>query len=189
MIKALTNVQPKYHAAFCAQRKPSDNKNPISKAGERSTLFKATVIAGIGFGARALFWLLDDGFLLDSALEAGAKITEKNNKNINGIKKQLLSLGAGAAILLGIVGLFAMLYSIFQAPKVMYKGKINAFTKGKDMDIYIKSNDTEKSLYDQINEKAKNATPEEKMLLKQQYLKLKAAKNQLPAFADIQRKN
>lgn len=66
----------------------------------------------------------------------------------------------------------------------MYDGKVNAFKKGKDMDVYVKSNKVEKHLYDQMNDKAKEATPEEKEKLKQQYLKLKAAKNQTPDFVD-----
>ncbi|CDE43516.1 unknown [Clostridium sp. CAG:768] len=50
------------------------------------------------------------------------------------------------------------------------------------MDVYIKGNKIEKELYTQMNEKAKNANKEEKAKLKEQYMQIKAAKNQVPDF-------
>ena len=55
------------------------------------------------------------------------------------------------------------------------------------MDVYTKTNEVEKELYTQMNEKAKNADDEEKAKLKEQYLKIQAAKNQVPEFVDMKR--
>jgi len=168
---------------FCAEQKKLEyDANPISKAGEEANLFKATVVVGLGFGARALLWLYDEGFLGEEAGRISSKLVNKNNKDVTGTKKTLLHIGGFAAVTLGFVGVMAALYTLVKTPEIMYKGKVNAFVKGKDMDVYIKGNKVEKELYNQMNEKAKNATTEEKKVLAQQYLKLKAAKNQTPEF-------
>lgn len=157
------------------------DKNPISKTGERFTMLHATALTGLGVGGRLLYEILIDGdFLGEDIYKAGKKIVDKNNKNLTGNKKQLMYLGAFGALLLGFVAAISIVYSALNAPKIMYKGKVNAFVKGKDMDLYMKSNEVEVELYNQMNDKAKDATPEEKKVLAQQYLKLKAAKNQVP---------
>jgi hypothetical protein len=56
------------------------------------------------------------------------------------------------------------------------------------MDIYIKSNEAEKELYTQLDEKAKQTNSEEKDTLKEQYLKLKNAKNKVPDFVNLKLK-
>ena len=56
------------------------------------------------------------------------------------------------------------------------------------MDVYVKANDAEKELYTQLSDKAKNSTPEEKGTLKDQYMKLSMAKNQVPDFVDLKNK-
>ena len=50
------------------------------------------------------------------------------------------------------------------------------------MDVYIKGNNIEKELYTQMNEKAKQATSEEKEKLRQQYMQMQMAKNKVPDF-------
>lgn len=166
------------------EKKTSGDENPISKLGERETLLKATVITGLGVGARALWWLTEEGFTWDSLFDASKKLVNKNKKGLTGAKKSIAYLGAWAALMVGFVAAVAVGYTIYKSPNIMYDGKVNAFKKGKDMDVYVKSNKVEKHLYDQMNDKAKDATAEEKEKLKQQYLKLKAAKNQTPDFVD-----
>jgi len=166
---------------FCANPKTaSDDKNPISKAGERANLLKATAGGGLLFGGRILLWLTEEGFEWESLFRLGKKISDKNNPNAKGYKKDLLHIGAFGAVLVGFVAAVAAIYTLYNTPKALYHGKVNAFVKGKDMDVYQKSNVVEKELYNQMVAKAKNATPEEKAVLAQQYLKLKAAKNQVP---------
>lgn len=176
--------------SFCAEQNSNsqndNNKNPISKLGEREKLFAATAVAGLGVGLEALWYVLDGDFFVDKASDISEKLVEKNKKDAKGVKKTLLHLGAFGAVVLGFVGIIAALYTIFKTPEVMYKGNVNAFVKGKDMDVYSKSNDVEKELYNQMNEKAKTATLEEKQVLAQQYLKLKAAKNAPPDFVSYQ---
>ena len=65
---------------------------------------------------------------------------------------------------------------------INYEGNVNAFKKGKDMDVYIKGNKVEKELYTQMNEKAKTANKEEKAKLKDQYMMMQKAKNRVPDF-------
>lgn len=176
--------------SFCATQKKSDkDKNPISKNGERATLLGATVVAGLGVGGRALWYLFEDTNIIIDAFDKSSEIVEKNKKGLTGTKKVLTHIGAWSALLVGFVAAVAAIYTIAKTPEIMYKGKVNAFTKGKDMDVYTKSNNVEKDLYDQMNDKAKNATAEEKEVLKQQYLKLKAAKNQTPDFVQTKEKN
>ena len=165
---------------FCAEKNKSQDKNPISTLGEREKLLKATVVAGLGVGGRALWWLCEEGFLFENIFNFGTKIVDKNKKNVTSEKKQLLYLGAWAALTAGFIGVVAGLYTLYKTPEIMYKGKVNAFVKDKDMDVYIKSNEVEKELYNQMNDKAKDASEEEKEVLAKQYLKLKAAKNQVP---------
>lgn len=173
--------------SFCATQKESDkNENPITIGGERVTLFHATVLAGIAAGGRALWWFCEEGFLFEGLGNMGEKLVDKNKPNVTGSKKQFLYMGAWAALTAGFVAAVAAIYTITKAPEIMYNGKVNAFKKGKNMDVYIKSNKVERELYDQMNDKAKTSSAEEKEVLAQQYLKLKAAKNQLPDFIQAQ---
>ena len=94
-------------------------------------------------------------------------------------------IGGPIAVIAGFVALMALGYTVYNAPKAIYNAKINTFKKGKDMDVYIRENAVETELYNQMNDKAKNATPEEKEKLKQQYTKLKAAKNVVPDFVKL----
>jgi len=177
-------IDPKIGTPFCATQNinKNDDANPISKLGERETLLKATAIAGLGFGARALWYIAEDTTVLEDMFTMSGKLVEKNKKGVTGVKKSLTHLGAWGALCIGFVALAAAAYTIFKTPNIMYDGKIKAFTKGKDMTVYTKSNKVERELYDQMNERAKYATDDEKKVLAQQYLKLKAAKNQTPDF-------
>lgn len=162
------------------------DENPISKSGERAILLKTTAIAGLGLGGRLLWTLFEDGFVFEDLLDSSSKIVDKNKPNVNGTKKALLKLGAWGALIACFVGAVAAIYTLYKTPNIMYNGKVNAFKKGKDMDVYVKGNKVERELYDQMNEKAENATPEEKEELSKQYLKLKAAKNQIPESVQAQ---
>lgn len=182
---------PYCYTYFCAENKTKSNndENPISKRGEQQKLLKATVIAGLGVGARALWYLCDDGFAFEGLYNLGENITKKNKKGLMGSNKTVNHLGAWAALMAGFVVAVAAIYTIVKTPEVMYNGKINAFKKGKDMDVYVKGNKVEKELYDQMNEKAKDATEDEKKVLSEQYLKLTAAKNQTPDFIEVKSQN
>lgn len=181
MIDVIHKPKASPKVAFCANPKTaSEDKNPISKAGERANTLKATAAAGLVCGGRALLWLWEEGFEFESLFKLGKKISDKNNPSAKGFKKDLLHLGAFGAVVIGFIGAVAAIYTIYNTPKALYNGKVNAFVKGKDMDVYTKSNAVEKELYNQMNKKAKGATAEEKQVLAQQYLKLKAAKNQVP---------
>ena len=56
------------------------------------------------------------------------------------------------------------------------------------MDVYIKSNEAERELYTQLDDKAKQSNSQEKTQLKEQYLKLKNAKNEVPDFVNLKLK-
>ena len=76
---------------------------------------------------------------------------KKVNKNN---KKPTAYLAAWTVMIGGFIGAMAALYTLIKTPEIIYKGKVNAFVKGKDMDVYIKGNKVEKELYNQMNEKA-----------------------------------
>ena len=173
--------------------------NPISRKGEVMNLIKTTFIGGLGLGGYLLLELVEDGeFVLDSMFDYSKKLASDNKKEVERIKQEirnkqkvaknnkiLKTIGIFAALIaVGISG-FALLYTAFHAPKIAYESKVNAFQKGKEMDVYIKANDAERELYEQLDEKAKNATPEEKEQLKEQYLKMKNAKNQVPDYVKL----
>lgn len=165
-----------------------DSKNPISKAGEKATLVKAAFIAGLGVGARLLLEIVDDfDFVFEKVGGKAEKIVNKQHKNANPKLKALLTVGAWAGLLAAFVGGFALLYTLFKAPKINYEGNVNAFKKGKDMDVYIKGNEVEKELYTQMNEKAKTADDEEKAKLQKQYMQMKLAKNKVPDFVNLKK--
>ncbi len=169
--------------SFTQQKQTSKNdNNPISKTGEKAKLTKAAFAAGLGLGAKLLFEVLDGDFVVDTLGDQAEKIVAKQHKNANKNKKFLLALGAWAGLVMAFIGGFAILYTIFKAPNINYNGNVNAFKKGKDMDVYIKGNKVEKELYTQMNEKAKNANKEEKAKLKEQYMQMQAAKNKIPEF-------
>jgi len=173
--------------------------NPISRKGEVMNLIKTTFIGGLGLGGYLLLELVEDGeFVLDSMFDYSKKLASDNKKEVERIKQEirnkqkvaknnkiLKTIGIFAALIaVGISG-FALLYTAFHAPKIAYESKVNAFQKGKEMDVYIKANDAERELYEQLDEKAKNATPEEKEKLKEQYLKMRNAKNQVPDYVKL----
>ncbi len=171
------------------QNAPQKNtaENPISKKGEKMKLIQVTFLGGLAVGARLLFELLDGDFIFNEMADKAEHIVNKQHKNASGGMKALLGLGAFAGLVAMFVGGFALLYTLFKAPKINYDGNVNAFKKGKEMDVYTKTNEVEKELYTQMNEKAKTADEEEKAKLKEQYLLMQKSKNQVPEFVNLKR--
>ncbi len=171
-----------------ALKKPVYDKNPIKKTGERSNALLATAVAGLYFGLRLLAAVADDGDGAQFIGEMAGKVSQKIQKRAMKPGEKLTiaqKIGGPIAVIAGFVALIALGYTVYNAPKAMYNAKINTFKKGKDMDVYIRENAVETELYNQMNDKAKNATPAEKEKLKQQYTKLKAAKNVVPDFVKL----
>lgn len=168
------------------KNKANSNQNPISRKGEAINLAKATFVGGLALGGRLLWEILIDGdFLIEDVAKAANKLVEKNKKNAPANKKELLWLGTFCALLAAFVSGIAILKTIYEAPKIAYDSKVNSFKKSQEMDVYTKANEAEKSLYEELDNKAKESTPEEKEALKEQYLKLKNAKNQVPDFVNL----
>lgn len=167
------------------QNKQSSNKdnNPISKTGEKAKLVKATFIAGLGLGGSCLAELADGDTIAEIFGNNAERIVNKQKRQVSQNKKLLLTLGVFGGLIAAFIGGIALLYTIFKVPDINYKGNINTFKKRKDMGIYIKGNKVEKELYSQMNEKAKKASKEEKAKLKEQYMQMRAAKNEVPDFA------
>lgn len=181
----ISNVQ-NFQQPFCnaSKAKKTDDKNPITKRGEEATLLKATVGAGLYVGAEALYYLTDGGFMFEELFDYSVNKVDKNAKLSGKPPSAGKYLAAWAAVTAGFVAAVAAVYTLYKTPEIMYESKVNAFKKGKDMDVYVKGNKVERELYDQMNEKAANASFEEKKKLVVQYLKLRAAKNQLPDFIE-----
>lgn len=202
------------NTSFCAKKEKtktvnSDNAhliddNPISRKGEVMKLITATFVGGLALAGKLLFELVDNGdFLIDSFGDLAKKLSNKETKkdDIDKIlqdakdktkevkdKKVLKGAGIFASLIAIFFCGFALLYTAFNAPKISYESKVNAYKKGQEMDVYIKANEAEKELYTQLDEKAQSSNPEEKEALKEQYLKMKNAKNQVPDFVDIKTK-
>lgn len=180
-ISNVQNFQPFCNAS--KTKKPDDN-NPISKLGEEATLLKATLGAGLYVGAEALYYLSEDGFLIEGIFDSSEKIAKRNAKLTGKPPSAGKYLAVFVALTAGFVAAVAAIYTLYKTPEIVYQGKVNAFKKGKDMDVYVKGNKVERELYEQMNDKAANASFEEKKKLAVQYLKLRAAKNQLPDFIE-----
>lgn len=169
-------------------------QNPISRKGETMNLIKATFLGGLALGLRLLGEIFDGDFVFETA-EKGAKklvnksgkLIDKNQKQISQHKKDLLYLGATAGLIAAAISGFALLFTILNAPKIAYKSKVNSFQKGKEMDVYIKANQAEQNIYTQMSEKAKTADDDERNKLKEQYMQMKLAKNQVPSFIQIKK--
>ncbi len=165
----------------------NNDKNPISQTGEKALLVKGTFVAGLGLGARLLFEIFDSNFVFDTLGNEAEKINKKTNKGLSQNKKFLTGLGIWAGLIMMFIGGFATLYTLFMTPKIKYQGKVNAFQKSKDMDVYIKGNKAEKEILTQMNEKAKSADDNEKAKLKEQYIQMQTAKNRVPEFIKLKK--
>lgn len=164
-------------------------KNPISKKGEAANKILATFIGGTLLAARLLWEVVVDGdFEFDRITKKAENLVNKNKKNLSPTKKFLCVAGTIVGLIAAGCAAFGTLVTLFSAPKIAYDSKVNAFKKGKEMDVYIKANTAEKELYTQLSDKAKISTPEEKDSLKEQYMKLSMAKNQVPDFVDMKNK-
>lgn len=174
--------------------------NPISRRGEVMNLIKTTFVGGLALGGYLLLELVDNGeFVLDSMFEYSDKLSKAStNKEKNKIKQEiehqkkaaknnkiLKTIGIFAALIAAGISGFALLYTAFHAPKIAYESKVNSYKKSKEMDVYIKANEAERELYEALDNKAKESTPEEKEKLKTQYMQMKNAKNQVPEFVKL----
>lgn len=179
----------------------TDETNPISRKGEAMKLVTATFLGGLALAGHLILELAEGGeFILESIADKAQKIAKEKGKDINNeeilneAKKQvkdkraLKTIGAFVGLVAAFFAGVAILYTAFNAPKIAYESKVNTFKKSKEMDVYIKSNQAEKELYTQLDEKAKDSNIEEKELLKEQYLKLKNAKNEVPDFVNLKLK-
>ena len=168
----------------------TDNGNPISKKGETANLVKATFVGGLALGVRLLAELSDTGegidFVFEKAGKKATQIVNKNHGSASATKKLLLTIGATGALIAAGVSAFALLYTMANAKKIAYNSNVNTFQKSKEMDVYIKANQAETSLYTELSEKAKNADEDGIEHLKEQYMKMRMAKNQVPDFVEKQ---
>ena len=205
-ISANTQIYFRNNNSAKTVSKKVEDENPISRKGETMKLIGATFVGGLAVAGRLLFELADDGgdLLIESFTEKARKATEAGNKKFDKKtlldeakkevkkevrdKKVLRTVGAFAGLVAAFFAGFALLYTAFHAPKIAYESKVNTFKKSKEMDVYTKSNEAERELYTQLDEKAQASNSEEKAQLKEQYLKLKNAKNEVPEFVNLKLK-
>ena len=206
MIQSVSFNSPVYFKKKSSSKNVRNNSNaeldkgPVSRTGEAMKLMTATFVGGLAMAGKLILELADGGdFLLDIFADKASKATSKgepidHKKIIAEAQKEikdtriLRTIGAFAAIVAAFFAGFALLYTAFNAPKIAYESKVNAFKKSKEMDVYVKSNEAEKELYTQLDERAQNSSSEEKEQLKEQYLKLKNAKNQTPDYVKLKLK-
>lgn len=183
--KQILRLQNTDTAGNTVSDKTGSDKNPIKKSLEQLDTLKATIGAGIAAGVYALYYLSKEGFAVDTLFDTGVAIAKKNEYKTKNALKPVMYLGSIALVFAGFIGAIAAVYTAYNTPKALYKGKINAFKKEKEMDVYIKGNKVEKELYNQMNEAAKNADAAQKKHLALQYAKLKSAKNIVPDFVQL----
>ena len=166
----------------------SQQENPISRKGETAKLVTATFAGGAVLAAKLMWDVVVDGdFGVDILADKADYLVEKNKKHLSANKKSWYKFGTFMALVAAGIAGFAFLYTLFNSPKIAYNGKINTFTKSKEMDVYVKANNAEKEIYTQLAQKAKDATPQEKNALKSQYAKMAIAKNKVPEFVKDKR--
>lgn len=204
MIQAISAKTPIY---FRKSEQPkasfvkTEDKGPISRKGEAMKLVAATFVGGLAIAGRLLFEIIESGdFLLDIFAEKAEKIAKETGKKFDKEaimkeakkevknKKLLNTVGVFAGLVAAFFAGFALLYTAYNAPKIAYESKVNTFKKSQEMDVYVKANEAERELYTQLDEKAKNSTADEKTQLKEQYLKLKNAKNEVPDYVNLKLK-
>ena len=179
----VVSKQHSFGAKTKEQKKSSDkNDNPISQKGEAANLTKATFLGGLALGGKLLFELFDGDFIFEHAGNKATNMVNKNKPNLAGSKKILCTIGASIGLVGALIAGFAAIYTLFNAPKIVYNSKVNSHVKKNDMDVFISANEAEKNIYKQMNELAKNADDNEKEKLKDQFTKMQFAKTQAPDF-------
>jgi len=187
MLQAINPVNTISFSKNNSKRQANNDTNPISRFGEASLAAKTTFFGGLALGARLLLELFDDSFVIEHAAEKAGKIVEKNHKASGVWGKRFLKTGTFVGLIgAGVCG-FALLYTFLNAPKIAYKSKVSTFKKQKDMDVYISANNAEKELYTQLDKKSKSADAQEKQKLREQYMQLKVAKNDVPEWVKLKK--
>jgi len=187
MLQAINPVNILSFSHNTSKRQTKNDTNPITRVGEASLATKTTFFGGLALGARLLLELFDDGFVFEHAANKAGKIVEKNHKSAGKWSKNFLKAGAFIGLIgAGVCG-FALFYTLLNAPKIAYKSKLSTFKKGKDMDVYISANNAEKELYTQLNKKAQTADESEKQKLREQYMQLRVAKNDVPDWVRLKK--
>jgi len=181
-ISSINNVETIHFSAQHKKHKRAQDKNVITQKGEAALLAKGTFIAGLALGGKLLFEIFEDSTILEDTAEKAEELVNRNHKHLKGGKKALMSIGATVGLLAAAVSGFALLYTLLNTPKIIYKSKVNKFKKSKEMDVYIKANEAEKEIYTQLSQNAKSADRNKKAELKEQYLQMRMAKNQVPDF-------
>ena len=91
---------------------------------------------------------------------------------------------------MGVVSLaIGGLYFITHLPKNLYKKKKEIFVKKKEMDVYSRNNEAEKTLYERLDTEAKTAGFERKKELAENFMKMRMAKqsgaSSPPSFVNV----
>ncbi len=99
---------------------------------------------------------------------------DKNCKTPMTLKQKMTKVGLAALALSAIVTLVTL-------PKALYDTSIKTVKKKKDMDVYIRSNEVEKKVFEKLDEKSKRTeTKEDQKKLADNFLKMQSAKQIAP---------
>lgn len=145
-------------------------KNPIIPGFEYLDATKATVLAGVGAAARALFWLYDADFV--------EELNKTKSLNLGGREINLGEKHRGLKLLSLICIAIGGLYFLTHLPKNLYNKKKEVFHKKNQWNEYNRVNEAEKNLFATIDKKAQAANAQERQKLAQDWLKLKTARQE-----------
>ena len=99
---------------------------------------------------------------------------DKNCKNPMTLKQKMTKVGLAVLALSAIMTLVTL-------PKALYNTSIKTVQKKKDMDVYIRSNEVEKKVFEKLDEKSKETeTKEDQKKLADNFLKMQSAKQRAP---------
>ena len=143
MIQAISANNPIYFKQTHSKKSSEQSKkdeNPISRKGEAMKLVAATFVGGLALAGRLILELAEGGdFILESIAKKAEKIAKKSGKNVNDkevmkeAKKQvqkrreLNTIGAFVGLLAAFFAGVAILYTVFNAPKIAYESKVNSY--------------------------------------------------------------
>lgn len=132
--------------------------NPIKSGFEYLDTTKATLAAGLYAAAEAFYWLAD----INLTKKTGKSVTKSNYGPLK--RLGLVSLGIG------------VLYFALNLPKNLYNKKIEVFQKKKEMDIYSRTSEAEKTLFQRLATESRTADVVKKRELAGNFMQLRMAK-------------
>ncbi|MGD9581529.1 MAG: hypothetical protein AB7V50_09160 [Vampirovibrionia bacterium] len=126
-------------------------ENPVSRTGEYFIALNDSYKKSLKISARTFLEIARVGCV--SSDDAGCDFAIMT----------LIGVGVGLAVLL------------YNLPKNLYEANVNFFTRSKEMDVFVRNNSAEKTIYEKLDSKLDNSDTEETKDIYEQFMKVKTA--------------